>query len=228
MRTAKGSYVELSTAALHTRSTKCGAGGHSGETQLVEESYQEGEQGYERAWSYLWALRWATSPGHRPCRWTHLAQTRSLCRRCRSSSSSLPLSVWPARQEGVAYREVGSPDKLLLQVRTCLHNHFEKKNLLPAKETWEKLENPTSVEIRSGGQLIGSWVWKSFNRNFIQSEHIMDDIIFVPLLRKKTKSTAGSMTYAFNTSTQEAEAGVSPWIQGHLVYIVNSRRFRTT
>lgn len=94
-----------------------------------------GEEGYERAWSYLWALHWATTPGHRLCRWTHLVQTRSLCRPCRSSSSSLPLSVWPARQEGVAYREVGSPDKLLFQVRTCLHNHSEKKNLLPTKET---------------------------------------------------------------------------------------------
>lgn len=47
----------------------------------------------------LWGHRSAKNPGHRLCRCTRQTRTRSLCRACRSSSSSPRLYGWPEKDQ---------------------------------------------------------------------------------------------------------------------------------
>ena len=84
--------------------------------------------------SYLSDLHWATIPSHKPCRWTHLAHTHSLCRQCKSSSNWLPLSVWPITQEYfICLKFSFSRKPFFSQMRTCFHTviFFLKTNFPP-------------------------------------------------------------------------------------------------
>ena len=71
------------------------------------------DKAYKWGHSYLLNLHWATIPSHRLCRWIHLAHIHSLCKRCKSSSNWLLLSVWP-RTWGYFI---------------CLKDHFSRKSL---------------------------------------------------------------------------------------------------
>lgn len=125
--------------------------------------------------SYLSDLHWATIPSHKPCRWTHLAHTHSLCRQCRSSSNWLPLSVWPITQGYfICFKFSFSRKPFFSQMRTCFHTviFFLKTNFPPPNCTYWGTSNTwievylTALEFRCEFQFIPCWIWRLFNNHF--------------------------------------------------------------
>lgn len=126
--------------------------------------------------SYLWDLHWATTPNHRLCRWTRLAHIHSLCRLCRSSSSSLLLSLWPVcntaifhmPKEGFSRKSAISDDLFSY----CNKKVTLKKNSICWRQlsTWIKIYLIT-LESKCEFQLISCWIWKLFNNNFFNKEN---------------------------------------------------------